>query len=232
MPQRTELMKKAAPRLPHSKKFGYECSCFVGLGAFEVEIEAGELHVGGLGDLDVAFGAVHDVDFVAEAFDDAGFVGSVDLIGERSSESFLEQFGAEDLRRLREDNAFARNCGGDESDILGEAAALYFFHCVHGGDAEDGGAALAGFFDDARDLFAGDEGADGVVDGDELGVIRDVFEGGGDGLLARGPAFDYADRLAKLLGANALLEFVNFVGAGGKDDVGDEFAGGEAAKSV
>jgi hypothetical protein len=61
----------------------------VGLGAFEVEIETGEFHVGRLGDFDVALGAVNDVDFVAEAFDESSFIGSANLIGGGFGKSFL-----------------------------------------------------------------------------------------------------------------------------------------------
>src|SRR5215468_2326795 len=72
-----------------------EYSCFVGLGAFQVEIEASKFHVGRLGDLDVALRAVHDVNVVAQAFDHAGLVGGANLIGEGSGESLLEQSSAE-----------------------------------------------------------------------------------------------------------------------------------------
>jgi hypothetical protein len=62
----------------------------MGLSAFEVEVEAGKFHVGGLGDFDVAFGAVDYVDVVAEAFDEAGFIGGVDAIGDGFGERFLD----------------------------------------------------------------------------------------------------------------------------------------------
>src|SRR5262245_58627266 len=65
-------------------------SCFVSLGAFQIEIEASKFHVGGLGDFDVALRAVHDMNVVAQAFDDASFVGGADLIGEGFGQGFLE----------------------------------------------------------------------------------------------------------------------------------------------
>src|ERR1700747_1711847 len=93
-------------------------SCLMDLAAFEIEVEAGEFHVGRLGDFDVAFGTVNDVDVVAKAFDETGFVGGVDTVGGGFGESFFQEFDMKDLRRLREDDALARNGAGDERDIL------------------------------------------------------------------------------------------------------------------
>src|SRR5262245_39697420 len=59
-----------------------------------------------------------------------------------------------------------------------------------------------------------------------------MLEGGGDRFLASGSAFDDADGLAELLRVNALFEALDFVGAGGQDDVRDEIAGGETAETV
>src|SRR6266404_9354950 len=77
-------------------------SRLVGLAALEVEIKTCEFHVGRLGDFDVALRAVHDIDIVAETFDETGFVGSVDSVGSGFGESLFQQFGAEHLRRLRQ----------------------------------------------------------------------------------------------------------------------------------
>ncbi len=175
----------------------------MGSAALEVEIEASEFHVGGLGDFDVAFGAVDDVDVVTEAFDEAGFVGGVDFVGCGPGESFFQQFGAKNLRRLREDHTFAGNGAGDERDVFGKAGALHFLDGIHCGNAEDGGAALAGFFDDAGNLFAGDEGANGVVDGDVLAHAMCDAVLGAAALGDIGTHFPDTD--PKWKGANSLL---------------------------
>jgi hypothetical protein len=85
----------------------------MGLNAFEVEIEAGEFHVRGFGDFDVALGAVNNVDIVAETFDEAGFIRGVDAIGSGAGEGFSQQFYLKNLGSLREDDPFPRDGGGD-----------------------------------------------------------------------------------------------------------------------
>ncbi len=149
----------------------------------------------GLGDFDVALGAEDDVDVVTEALDEAGFIGGVDAIGFGAGEGFFQELGRKSLGSLREDHAFARNGAGDERHIFREAGALYFFDGVHRGNAEDGGVAFAGFFDDAGDLLDGDKGADGVVDENDFGVGGDFAQGLSDGVLAGIAAADYADKL-------------------------------------
>jgi hypothetical protein len=62
----------------------------MGLSSFKIEIETRQIHVGGLGDFDVAFGAVHYVDFMAETFDETGFVGSVHTIGSGFGKSVFQ----------------------------------------------------------------------------------------------------------------------------------------------
>src|ERR1700747_386370 len=156
------------------------------LAAFKRRIEAGQFHVGWLGDFDVAFGAVDDVDIVAETFDETGFVGGAPAVPGGFGESLFQEFGLKDLRSLRENDAFARNGAGDERDVLRQATALNLFYGVHGGNAEDCGAAFAGFFDDARNLLASDEWANGVVDRDQFPIVANVFEGGGNRFLPRG----------------------------------------------
>src|SRR6266404_715144 len=218
MPQRTLLMKVR--------------SCQVSLASFEVQIEAGEFHVGWFGDFDVAFCAVNDVDVVAETFDKTGFVGSVDAVSGGFGECLFQQFDEKNLRRLREDDAFAGNGAGDQRYILRQTAALYFLYGVHGGDAKDGGAAFAGFFDDAGNLFAGDEGTNRVVDRDQFHIIANVFEGGGDGFLPCGSALDDTDGLAEFFLMTALLHALHFVGASGENDFADGVARSEAAQGV
>src|SRR5258705_11117571 len=123
-------------------------SCQVRLAAFKVQIEAGQFHVGWFGDFDVAFGAVDDVDIVAETFDETGFVGGVHAVRGGFGESLFQKFGLKDLRSLRENDAFAGNSAGDERAVLRQTTALYFLYGVHGGNAKDGGAAFAALFDD------------------------------------------------------------------------------------
>src|SRR5947207_1116961 len=103
------------------------------------------------------------------------------------------------LGSLREHDAFAGNSARDERDILRQAAALDFFYGVHRGNAEDGGAAFAGLFNDAQDLFAGDERPNRVVNGDEFDVVANVIESSGDRFLASGATFNDANGLAEFL---------------------------------
>jgi hypothetical protein len=207
-------------------------SCQVSLAAFEVQIEAGQLHVGGLGDFDVAFGAVDDVDIVTEAFDEAGFVGGVDAVSCGFGESLFQQFDEKNLWSLREHDAFAGNGAGDERDILRQAAAFYFFYRIHGWNTEDGCSAFAGFFDDAGNLLAGNERANSVVNRDEFHIIANVFEGGGDGFLPRGSALNDTDGLTEFFLAEEFFHAADFIGAGGEDDFRDGVAGSEAAQGV
>jgi hypothetical protein len=65
-------------------------SCLVSLSALQAEIEAGQFHIGRLGNFDVALGAVHDVNIVTQPFDEAGFVGSVDAVGGRPGKSLFQ----------------------------------------------------------------------------------------------------------------------------------------------
>ena len=65
-------------------------SCLVSLSALQAEIEAGQFHIRGLGNLDVALGAVYDMNIVTQPFDEASFVGSVDAVGGRPSKSLFQ----------------------------------------------------------------------------------------------------------------------------------------------
>src|ERR1700739_4294591 len=95
-------------------------SCLVGLGSFEVKIEAGEFHVGGFGDFDVALGAVDNVDVVPEALDKTGFVGGVDAVSGGFCKSFFQELDEKNLRSLGEHDTFAGNGAGDERELLRE----------------------------------------------------------------------------------------------------------------
>jgi len=171
------------------------------------------------------------VDFKAETFDETGFIGSADAVFLGASERIFEELGLKDLGSLGEDNAFAGNGGGDKSNIFGQAGALYFFDCIHRGNAEDSGLAAAGFLDDARDVLDSDEGAHGVVDDDKFRVFRYVLEGLSDGGLTGDAAFYDTHRLFEVFLANADIEALDFVRARGDDDLRDERARGNAAEA-
>ncbi len=134
------------------------------------------------------------------------------------------------MRRLGQDDALARNGGGDEGHVRGEAGALHFLYGVDGRDAENGGAAGAGLFDDAIDLRGGDEGADSVMDQDDFCGGVDLRERIGHGLLARIAAVNDAGGSADGGFGELVLEGGDIVGAGGKKKISDGFAGGEAAQ--
>src|SRR5580704_4019495 len=128
-----------------------------------MKVEAGEVHVRGLGDFDIALGPVNDVDIVTYALDETRFVGGVYAILHRARERFFQQRDFEDLRCLREDQTFPWNRGGYQRDVFGQTPAFYFLYRVHGGDGEDGSFAVARFLDDASNVFYRDEGTHGVV---------------------------------------------------------------------
>ena len=67
---------------------------------------------------------------------------------------------------------------------------------------------------------------------DEFDVVANVIESSGDRFLASGAAFDDANGLAEFLLAAALLEPRDFIGARGKNNFGEGFAGSQAAQSV
>src|SRR5260370_28895270 len=146
-PKERQTPRRWAPRNDGYKEhFCDSCSCRVSLATLEIEKEAGEFHVGWFGDFDIAFCAVDDVNVVAEALDEAGFVGGVDAVSCGFGECFFQQFDEKNLPSLCEDDALAGNSAGDQRHILRQTAALYFLYGVHCGDAENGCSAFAGFF--------------------------------------------------------------------------------------
>ena len=197
-----------------------------------MKIETREVHVGGLGDFDVALRALDDVHFVAEAFHESCFVGGVYAIGFSIGEGLLEKMGFEDLGSLREHDTFPGNSGGDEGNIFGQTGAFHFFHRIHRGDGEDGCLAATRFFDDAGNLLDGDEGAHSIVDDDQFGVFGNEFEGVADGTLAGVGAFYDQDRLPELFLANASVEAIHDIRTGGDNDVGDQGTSGNALDGV
>jgi alpha,alpha-trehalase len=96
------------------------------------------------------------------------------------------------------DDEFAGDGGGDEGTVGG---ALHLFDGVDGGEGDDGGAVFFDGGDGALDGFWVDEGADGVVNQDDVGG-RGAGQGGegvGDGVLAEVAAGDDVDFAAKLV---------------------------------
>jgi hypothetical protein len=59
-----------------------------------------------------------------------------------------------------------------------------------------------------------------------------VFEGRGNGFLARGSAFDDTDGLAEFFLMAALLHALHFIGASGENNFADGVAGNESAQGV
>ena len=109
--------------------------------ALLLKIEAREIHVRGARDFHIALGAEHHEHIVAKALDERGFVRSGYAILLRFAKGVAQQRVGKSLRRLREHDAFARNRGRNQSDILRQARAFHFFHRVDRGNAQDRGAA-------------------------------------------------------------------------------------------
>ena len=70
------------------------------------------------------------------------------------------------------------------------------------------------------------------MNGDQFDITADVFEGRGDGFLARGSPFDDMHGLAEFFLAAKFFYALHFIGAGSKNDFGDGVAGGKAAQGV
>ena len=109
---------------------------------------------------------------VPQALDEPGFVGGVHAVRLRAGKGFFQKLRGEDLRRLREHQALARNRPGNQGHVLRQAGALHFFHRVHRGDAQNRGVAAARFLDDPRNLLDGDERPHGVVHQHNFRVVR------------------------------------------------------------
>ena len=71
--------------------------------------EPRQVHVAGLGDLDVAVAAQHDADFHVQPLHQARFVGADEAVGARRVEGPRQQIVAEHLRRLRQHQLLARD---------------------------------------------------------------------------------------------------------------------------
>ena len=175
-----------------------------------------------------------DGDGVAGSLDDGGFVGADEAVGFGVGEGLLEQAVAEALGGLGEDDELAGNGGGDESAVSG---AFDLFNGVDGGEADDGRAELDDGVDGAVDGVGVDEGADGIVDKDNVvGLGGDGGEGVGDGLLAMVATLDNVDARGKVVGGAELgdlgLGAFHFSFADGDIDGRDALDRGEGAERV
>ena len=156
------------------------------------QVELGDFEVAGLGDLEVAGVALDDEDGDAGAFEERGFVGADELVGFGFGEGAAEERDLGTLRGLGVDDEFAGDGGGDEGAVGG---ALDLLDGVHRRSSYNRRPV---FFDGVDGLVDGggvDEGADGVMDQDDV-VGRGGGQGGegvGDGVLAGVAADDDVD---------------------------------------
>src|SRR6185437_10734181 len=142
------------------------CSCSA-VRLFLGVVEARQIHIAGARDLDVALAAEHDADFdLIETLDETGFVGAGEIIALRGFDGAAENFTAEDLRGLRENETLARN-GATDFRATGLRSA-HLLDCVDGNDADDGGAVGIGFFDDFTNRFEIDKRPHRIVNRDDI----------------------------------------------------------------
>lgn len=202
--------------------------------AAAAEIELGQLQVAGLGNLQINLRAVDDGDGMSGTLDDGGLVCAEEAVGGSLSEGALEEAEAETLGSLGEDDEFAGDGGGDERAVGG---ALDLLDGIDGGQADDGRAELGDGVDGAVDGGRVDQGADGIVDEDQVvGLGGQRGEGVGDGLLAAVSAFDDVDAggeagLGGILG-DLGLDAIDLRSADGDVDGGDARDGGEGAQGM
>jgi len=161
------------------------------------------------------------VDVASYTLDEARFVRSRHSVLARARKGFEEQGGAEHLRSLRQDHAFARNRGRDEGDVVRQARALHFLHRVHRRNPKDGCVAGGCLRDYAFDLVECHERPDRVVHQNQVGFGRDFRERVGDGILARIAAANHADRPAKIFRSDAGPQGIDFLRSRGNDEIRD-----------
>ena len=170
------------------------------------------------------------MDFDVGALEEAGFVGAGEAVGGGFCEGALHNGEACALRGLGLDDALAGDGGGDDGAIGG---ALDLLDGVHGGDADDGCAVFGDGVDGAVDGGGIDEGADGVVDEDDV-VWRRVqcSEGVGYGALAVFATFYDADFGFEPVVGDEFGDAVDLGCADGDEDLGDAGDGEEGAEAV
>ena len=134
------------------------------VGRFFVKKEARQFHIRRLGDFDVAVAALYHADFdLFQALHQAGFIGAGKTVFAGQLEGFFQETETKNLGRLREHQVLPGQRGTDF--IL-----MYALHGVDRNDADDGCAGNGRFGDDLFDQRRFDEGADGVVHGNEFGI--------------------------------------------------------------
>ena len=146
------------------------------------EVELGYFEVSGLGDFEVAGGALDDEDGNVGALEEARFVGADELVGHRFGKGAAEEGDGRSLRSLSVDDEFAGDGGGDEGAVGG---ALDLLDGVDGGRGDDGGAVLFDGGDGAGDRAGVDQGANRIVDQDD--VLRRRWRAGRRGRSRRTP---------------------------------------------
>ena len=195
-----------------------------------LQIELRELQIAGLGNLEVDGRAVDDGDAMAGALDYGSLVSADESVGVGLSKGALEEAEAEALRRLGVNDALAGDGGGDDGAVGG---ALDLLDGVHGGHGDDGGAVLDDGVDGAVDGGGVNEGADGVVDEDDVvGISGDGREGVGDGFLAIVAAFDKLDAGCEAVFGDLVVDAFHLRFSYGHADAGDAGDGGEGAQGV
>jgi len=198
------------------------------------QVELGKSQIARLRDLQINLRAGNDGNGQAGAFDDRGFVGAEEAVCFGFGEGSLEEVASEALRGLGEDDEFAWDGGGDEGAVGG---ALDLFDGVDGGQADDGCAVFQDGVDGAVDGPGVDEGADRVVDEDDVVFLAvEGGEGVGYGFLAVFAACDDVDAVAeaeffRVLGNLDLYAF-DLAGAHRDVDRGNARDGGEGAQGV
>ena len=196
-----------------------------------LQVELREFQIAGLGNFEVDGRAVDDGDAMAGALDYGGLVSADESVGVGLSKGALEQAEAEALRRLRVDDELAGDGGGDDGAVGG---ALDLLDGVDGGHADDGGAVLDDGVDGALDGGGVDEGANGVVDEDDV-------VGLGGGMAARAwvtdswrlsPPSTSWTRAGEAVFGDLVVDAFHLRLAHGHADAGDAGDGGEGAQGV
>ncbi len=198
---------------------------------------AGDGDVRGVGDLDVARVCLDEHHLVSCVLDERGVVGDrvwVEVVG--FFVGVTEDLGREDLGRLdRKESGAVEGLvhgidgllrggaedGGDGVVVCGEFAWLVAsLDRVADRDARDKGGDVCAEGEESFDQVGRGAWAGGVVDGDVRRLLRDMLEGGGDGLEAMGfpAATDRGAQQGEAVGVSEFEVGVGLVVVGGGDD--------------
>src|ERR1700733_135686 len=165
-----------------------------------------QVHVGWLGDLQIAVAARNHADlYLIQAFHQTGFIGACEPVLARFGERALEQVEAKYLRRLRQNQALARNS-------LADLVAMHLLHRVHGHNADNSGAVFLGFGEYFVQNAMLNKRPHGVVHRHQLGARAERRQSVLHGLLPAIAAFHQAHRLAELFHAQQLAHPLHVLG--------------------